>query len=215
MRDQPPIQYNVLDVARAFSMAAHCAVNQKRKYTGEDYFHHPEEVLQILLTYDDPTLDMQVAALLHDVLEDTSVEAKHIHRVFGGDITQMVKELTDVSTPADGNRKARKRLDLEHIRRASIPSKRIKCADLISNSQSIVERDSTFAQTYLVEKLALLRVMRPAIYETEIWREAYRVARIGIRKVWTDPKEQYEVLWAAGFQDIRREAYIAEVEALT
>jgi len=202
MREHALQQYTVLDMARAFSVAAHCAVGQKRKYSGEDYFHHPEEVLQILLTYSEPTLDAQVAALLHDVVEDTQIKLEQVQRIFGKKVAEYVEQLTEVSKPGDGNRETRKALDLEHLRHASHAAMRIKCADLISNSRSIVERDITFARTYLVEKLRMLQVMDYNIGSTDIWAAALQVCFNGIKKIWPLPKDQIDLLHREGFTNI-------------
>lgn len=202
MRTPAPLQYSLLDVARAFMVAAHCSVGQVRKYTGEDYFHHPEEVLQLLLTYDEPTLEMQVAALLHDVIEDTNVKIEQIRRIFGMAIAQMVDDLSDVSKPEDGNRETRKRLDREHIGQALKASMRIKCADLLSNSKSIVDRDVNFAKTYLVEKLLILDEIRMDIGNTMIWKQAFSVCAEGIDKIWPDVPDRIKIYSANGFSDV-------------
>lgn len=202
MRTPAPLQYSLLDVARAFMVAAHCSVGQVRKYTGEDYFHHPEEVLQLLLTYDEPTLEMQVAALLHDVIEDTNVKIEQIRRIFGMAIAQMVDDLSDVSKPEDGNRETRKRLDREHIGQALKASMRIKCADLLSNSKSIVDRDVNFAKTYLVEKLLILAEIRSEIGNTMIWKQAFLVCCEGIDKIWPDVAGRIKIYSKNGFPEV-------------
>lgn len=38
----------IVDKARVFATAAHAATRQKRKYTGEPYINHPQEVVTIL-----------------------------------------------------------------------------------------------------------------------------------------------------------------------
>jgi (p)ppGpp synthase/HD superfamily hydrolase len=58
--------------ARLFAKAAHAAVGQMRKYTDEPYIVHPVEVAGIV-RYWGGTDTMCVAALLHDVLEDTKI----------------------------------------------------------------------------------------------------------------------------------------------
>jgi hypothetical protein len=68
--------------------------------------------------------------------------------------------LTDVSRPEDGNRAARKAIDLAHTAKASPAAKTIKLADLIDNTRSIVERDPDFAKVYLQEKARLLEVLQ-------------------------------------------------------
>lgn len=147
--------------ALLFASAAHAAVGQKRKYTGEDYIVHPIAVAEIVATVsDDPR--MKAAALLHDVVEDTAVTLDHIRHHFGDWIADRVEELTDVSKPEDGNRKARKALDREHSAAASAEGQTIKVADLIDNTRSIVAHDPDFAVRYMREKRALLDVLTKA-----------------------------------------------------
>src|SRR5690606_5402490 len=96
--------------ARAFATAAHGAINQKRKYSGEDYIVHPIAVAEIVRSVRH-TPNMIAAALLHDTVEDTPIELSDINDEFGYDIAELVYWLTDVSKPSDGNRKARKQKD--------------------------------------------------------------------------------------------------------
>ena len=58
--------------AFAFAKAAHEAVGQMRKYTGEPYIVHPVEVADIVQTVAHTEV-MLAAALLHDTVEDTGV----------------------------------------------------------------------------------------------------------------------------------------------
>lgn len=161
--------------AAAFCVAAHCAVGQKRKYTGEDYWYHPMEVLCILSeVVPSATEDMRVAALLHDVVEDTQVTLETVRELFGDKVAHYVEQLTDVSKPEDGNRAVRKAIDLSHTAKASPEAKTIKLADLISNSRSILERDPEFAKVYLAEKRALLEVLKEG--DAVLYKIAYDIA---------------------------------------
>lgn len=150
---------NVVHKAQVFAIAAHAAVGQKRKYTGEPYIVHPAEVARIVASVPGSTPDMVAAAWLHDVVEDTGVTFTDIHMNFGIDIATLVGWLTDVSQPHDGNRAHRKAIDREHTSRAPAEAMTIKLADLISNSKSIMEHDPAFAKTYLEEKRLLLEVL--------------------------------------------------------
>ena len=55
-----------------------------------------------------------------------------------------------------------KRLSRERLARAPGWVQTIKCADLISNTSSIVKHDPVFAKTYLEEKRLLLDVLTMA-----------------------------------------------------
>ena len=105
--------------AQAFCIAAHAAIGQRRKYTGEPYHIHPLEVSAIVSRTPGCTQEMIVAALLHDVVEDTHVTLDLIARQFGTVVAAYVEQLTDVSEPFDGNRAARKAIDLAHTAKAS------------------------------------------------------------------------------------------------
>ena len=150
---------NIVHKAQVYAMAAHAAVQQKRKYTGEPYIVHPAEVASIVASVPGSTEDMVAAAWLHDVIEDTGCTFTDIHMAFGIDIATLVGWLTDVSKPEDGNRATRKAIDREHTAQAPAEAQTIKLADLISNSKSIMAHDPDFAKTYLAEKRMLLEVM--------------------------------------------------------
>src|SRR5690606_11405266 len=94
--------------AKLFATAAHHAVGQVRKYTGEPYISHPAEVVSILSEVEGVTKRMIAAAWLHDVVEDTGVPLSVIREHFGDEVAGLVEGLTDVSRPEDGNRAARK-----------------------------------------------------------------------------------------------------------
>ena len=150
---------DIVRKAQVYAMAAHAAVGQKRKYTGEPYIVHPAEVASIVASVPGATPDMVAAAWLHDVIEDTGCTFTDVHMAFGIDIAVMVNWLTDVSRPEDGNRARRKAIDREHTAQAPAEVQTIKLADLISNSRSIMQHDPEFARVYLEEKRLLLEVL--------------------------------------------------------
>jgi (p)ppGpp synthase/HD superfamily hydrolase len=149
---------NIVTKAQVFATAAHAAVKHVRKYTGEPYIVHPIHVMSIVKTVEH-TDAMLAAALLHDTVEDTGVTIDLIEQEFGTEVAELVGWLTDVSKKDDGNRAVRKQMDLEHTAQAPAAAQTIKLADLISNTSSIVKNDPKFAETYLKEKQALLKVL--------------------------------------------------------
>lgn len=149
----------MIDEAIAFAATAHA--KQTRKYDGLPYIVHPIEVMSLVhLHAASATPEMLVAAVLHDVVEDTPVGLTTIERRFGPTVALYVDGLTDKFVLAEhGNRKERKRKERERLARESFEVQTIKYADLISNSGSIVEHDKNFARVYLREKEELLLVM--------------------------------------------------------
>jgi (p)ppGpp synthase/HD superfamily hydrolase len=158
------LNMSLVDEAREFAKAAHERINHKRKYTGESYFVHLEEVAGLVQSVggDDA---MIAAAFLHDTVEDVkspeyTVTLAMLEAQFGSDVSSLVEQLTDVSQLSQGNRSVRKAIDLAHTAQASARAKTIKLADLISNSRSIVQHDKAFAKMYIAEKERLLVVLK-------------------------------------------------------
>ncbi len=83
----------LLNKAYVYAMKAH---GSQKRASGAPYFTHPLEVAQILTDFklDAATI---VAALLHDVVEDTDATSEEISSIFGSDIAALVDGLTKIS----------------------------------------------------------------------------------------------------------------------
>ena len=141
--------------AKYFAIAAHEAVGQKRKYTGEPYWTHPERVANLVVQYGGNVPQIE-AAWLHDVVEDTGVSLGIINTFFGREVARLVQGLTNVSRPEDGNRAVRKSIDRGWISKQDSDVQFVKCCDIIDNVRDIKIQDPEFAVKYMAEKLAML-----------------------------------------------------------
>lgn len=155
--------------ARAFATAAHAAVRQVRKYTGEPYIVHPAAVAALVAGVPH-TPEMLAAAWLHDVVEDTGVDISTIRGEFGTEVADLVVWLTDPSRPEDGNRGVRKAIDLQHSAAAPAAAQTIKLADLIDNTLTIEEHDPDFAHVFRHEKRHLLDFL--TLGDSQLMRQA-------------------------------------------
>jgi (p)ppGpp synthase/HD superfamily hydrolase len=133
---------------------------QVRKYTGEPYFVHLDEVAKLCRRFG-CSKRAQAAAYLHDTIEDQPVTYEELTMEFGSEIADLVRDLTDAPKQA-GSRKQRKQIDLARLAAASAEAQTIKCADIIGNISSIIRHDVSFARTYLPENRAALTVMTRA-----------------------------------------------------
>jgi len=79
---------------KAFELAMTAHDGQKRK-SGEPYIIHPILVAAITAAFSEDETMVQ-AALLHDVVEDTSFDLEDLEREFGSDVTHMVEGLTKI-----------------------------------------------------------------------------------------------------------------------
>lgn len=156
---------------RAMMFAREAHKNQVRKYTGNPYVDHLAEVAGIVATVSCMEYNVHVfpvtrhieemisVAWLHDCVEDQGVSLNDISGQFGERVMVGVSLLSDLET---GNRAERKAASRARLAEAPAWVQTIKCADLISNTSSIVMHDPKFAVTYLEEKRLLLEVMTKA-----------------------------------------------------
>lgn len=133
---------------------------QTRKYTGEPYWYHLWNVAKMVQVVTGGDAEMMAAALLHDVVEDTSATFEDLrNRGFSKRTIDIVRSVTDVSKPEDGNRAERKALDRMNVAKGHPDAKTVKLADLIDNSVNIVYYDPKFAKVYMEEKRLLMEVL--------------------------------------------------------
>ncbi len=81
------------DIARARLLASEAHAGQTRKFSGSSYVAHPIRVADTVRRAGAPTF-VVVAAMLHDVIEDTPVTAERIEAEFGPEVASLVRTLT-------------------------------------------------------------------------------------------------------------------------
>jgi len=151
-------KHNLAARARIYAIEAHSRINHRRKYSFEPYDVHLKDVAEIVSAVTDDE-EIIAAAWLHDVVEDTPATFVNLEQEFGPSVAQLVSEVTDVSSPANGNRATRKALDRAHLAKASWRGKTVKLADLTDNCRDICSHDPEFAKVYLTEMSGLLEVL--------------------------------------------------------
>lgn len=144
--------------------------DQIRKYSGDPYYTHLFRVSDTVKEIGGDEA-MIMAALLHDVLEDTPTnDIELIYELemivdpqMARDIVNLVIELTDVYIKEnfpEMNRKARKEMEAKRLGEVSSRAQTIKYADLLDNGEDIMKNDPSFGRVYLREKERILNYMR-------------------------------------------------------
>ena len=129
-------------IVKAYYFAKTAHQGQKRQ-SGEDYLVHPKAVAEILI---DLGLDCDtvVAALLHDVIEDTEVTTEEISQTFGSVVVSLVQGVTKLSKL---NFKSRLEEQAENLRRMFMAMSNdirviiIKLADRLHNMRTLSYKD--------------------------------------------------------------------------
>ena len=100
------------------------------------YINHPITVAEQLAGAGlEGDADLLIAALLHDVVEDTDTPAEELRRRFGDRVAEIVLELTD---DKELDWRERKRLVVQSIARKSREAQLIKLSDLIANVSDLI-----------------------------------------------------------------------------
>jgi len=82
-------------IKRAFTIAMDAHKDMRRK-SGEPYIFHPLSVAEICVEEIGLGTTSIIAALLHDVVEDTDIQLKDLERIFGNKIARIIDGLTKI-----------------------------------------------------------------------------------------------------------------------
>lgn len=128
--------------SKALALAARAHEGQVRKGTSIPYITHPVAVAALVAQYGGDE-DQQIAALLHDVLEDGGAHfAAEIERDFGPRVLAIVQGCTDGTPDAAGEKapwRERKEAYLAHLGEAGEDVWMVSGCDKLSNARAILD----------------------------------------------------------------------------
>lgn len=132
----PKVSVKTLEDAFAFAKESH---NKQLRKSGEEFIEHPIQVAMILTDFemDTPTI---IAALLHDVPEDTEVSLKQIEEKFGKHVATIIDGVTKLSQIKAVDWEERQAENLRKMFMATAKDVRvvlIKLADRVHNIKTI------------------------------------------------------------------------------
>jgi len=111
--------------------------NERRKDKERTpYINHPIEVVQLLWEVGGVRdVNVLLAAILHDTIEDTDTRPEEISDRFGEEVLSLVLEVTDNKNLP---KQKRKRLQIEHAPHISFGAKLIKLSDKSCNIRNLI-----------------------------------------------------------------------------
>lgn len=121
---------------RALRVAARAHHDQTRKASSVSYITHPVAVALILQQYGFHNDEVIAAALLHDVVEDTSTTIGDLSAQFPEPVVDLVAHLSERKYDEAGIKRGwqdRKAEHLAHIRDAPLAARAITLADKLHN----------------------------------------------------------------------------------
>lgn len=158
-RCQDESELEIIQKAFEFANEAHKGV---RRRSGEPYILHPIAVAKIVVSNIGLGYKSIVAALLHDVVEDTDYTVDDLSNLFGDKVATLVDGLTKIKTVLDNEDKAaQKSMQAENFKRILLTLNDdvrvvlIKLADRLHNCRTIEfmpehKRDKILSETMFV-----------------------------------------------------------------
>lgn len=125
-----------LKLSEALAFASEAHANQRRKGPAQEpYINHLIEVMDLVAhATDGDDLDLMIAALLHDVLEDTHHTREDVEARFGARVAAIVVANSDNMRLPKPERQRRR---IEAMAHKSTDAQIVKIADVISNVRAI------------------------------------------------------------------------------
>lgn len=130
--------YDVEAISRAYKISSEAHRGQKR-LSGEPYVMHPIHVAEILVQLGMDT-DTIVAALLHDVVEDTPITLEMVEKQFGKDVAPLVDGVTKLGKIPFASREEQQAENVRKMLLAVAKDVRviiIKLADRLHNMRTL------------------------------------------------------------------------------
>lgn len=178
-------------IRKAFDTAVDAHKDQRRK-SGEPYIFHPIAVAKIVASEIGLDATCIAAALLHDVVEDTSYTLEDINELFGPTVAKIVDGLTkisylnndkDISLQAENFRKML--LTLNDDVRVII----IKIADRLHNMQTMDSMRSDKQEKIASETLY---IYAPLAHRIGLYNIKSELEDLGLK--YTEPEIYYDIL---------------------
>ncbi len=195
-RHWPAVAPTQIEAACDLAMDAHSG--QVRK-SGEPYLIHPLEVARVVASLGMDS-DTVVAAVLHDVLEDTDISRQAIERQFGADVLGMIEGVTKLKLNINPGATDRQRAVAETTRAAESLRKLllamardirvmlIKLADRLHNMNTLGSLDPARQARIANETL---EVYAPIAARLGIWQLKWQLEDLSFK--WLHPVEFQQI----------------------
>jgi len=139
------MSHSLADTTRllnALSFSAQKHRHQRRKdRDGSPFINHPIEVTRLLAEVGKVSdLEVLIAAVLHDTLEDTETTPRELEDLFGAQVRLLVEEVTDDKSL---EKAVRKELQVQKVPGLSAGAKLIRIADKICNVRDVTHSPPT------------------------------------------------------------------------
>ena len=142
---------DVEEIKKAIYYAKKYHADQKRE-TGEPYYSHPLSVAEMVADFCFE-VNAIVAAILHDVVEDTSLKIENISNIFNHRVAEIIKRLTRFKLPKLSCRISSEQLLMQSYMLNDASVVLIKLLDRLHNLQTLHIKNQEKQEKTLLEVL--------------------------------------------------------------
>jgi (p)ppGpp synthase/HD superfamily hydrolase len=140
-----------MKLAQAIHFADRAHLQQVRKFTNLPYITHPLAVGELVRSHGGTEAQV-IAAILHDTVEDTEISIGDVLRAFGQPVARLVAAMTKPH-PYDYD------MDVHFWSLAPAEACLIRLADIVDNTNDVVDLNPHYAATYLPKKYGIVHAM--------------------------------------------------------
>jgi guanosine-3',5'-bis(diphosphate) 3'-pyrophosphohydrolase len=207
--EQTNKQYDMDKIERAYQMAKRAHEGTFRR-SGEPYIVHPVSAAIILVELGMDT-DSIVAALLHDVVEDTDVTLEEVRKEFGKDVALLVDGVTKLGRIPFSSREHQQAENVRKMLLAMAQDVRviiIKLADRLHNARTF---DSLPDEKRRIKALETMEVYAPLAHRLGIRGVKEELEDICLK--YLDPVAYAEIESQLALRKDEREAFLQRIIA--
>ena len=199
--------YDLPGIEAAYELAKKAHEGQVRS-SGDQYISHPIAVAVILvgLGMDSDTI---IGALLHDVVEDTSVTLEDIEKQFGADVAELVDGVTKLANIPYSSRAEQQAENVRKMLLAMAKDVRvviIKLADRLHNMRTL---DFRIPEKQRVKSLETMEIYAPLAHRLGIRSVKEELEDLSLKHL--DPVAYHEIEQQLALRKEDREAFLKNI----
>ena len=199
--------YDLPRIEAAYELAKKAHEGQVRS-SGDPYISHPIAVAVILvgLGMDSDTI---IGALLHDVVEDTSVTLENIEKQFGADVAELVDGVTKLANIPYSSRAEQQAENVRKMLLAMAKDVRvviIKLADRLHNMRTL---DFRIPEKQRVKSLETMEIYAPLAHRLGIRSVKEELEDLSLKHL--DPVAYHEIEQQLALRKEDREAFLKNI----
>ena len=204
-RYNPEADLQMIIKAYSFSQSAH---DGQFRNSGEKFFVHPVNVALILADMNMDTATI-IAALLHDVIEDTEISYENIAEEFGIEIADLVDGVTKLKKLQYKTKQENQAENLRKMVMAMAKDIRViivKLADRLHNMRTLEYMNDVKRKEIALETL---EIYAPIAHRLGISKIKWELEDLSLR--YLDPANYYDLVERVSKRRQERESYVKDV----